>query len=76
MPTYTRKLLLSLPDETVAALDEAANALGMCRSDVIRRSLTRDLRYVMTYEVPDMLRFHQETTAAHSNWLSNKRWLD
>ena len=74
MSTYTRKLLLSFTDETVAALDEAANALGMCRSDVIRRSLTRDLRYVMSYEVPDMLRFHQETTAAHDSWLCNKRW--
>ena len=74
MSTYTRKLLLSFTDETVAALDEAANALGMCRSDVIRRSLNRDLRYVMSYEVPDMLRFHQETAAVHANWLSNKRW--
>ena len=75
MSTYARKLLLSLTDETVAALDEAANALGMCRSDVIRRSLTRDLRYVMSYEVPDMLRFHQETAAAHTNWLGTKRWM-
>ena len=75
MSTYSRKLLLSLTDETVAALDEAAKALGMCRSDVIRRSLTRDLRYVMNYEVPDMLRFHQETAAVHANWLSNKRWI-
>ena len=75
MPTYTRKLLLSFTDETVAALDEAANALGMCRSDVIRRSLIRDLRYVMNYEVPDMLRFHQDTAAVHTNWLSGKRWM-
>ena len=67
MSTYTRKLLLSFTDETVAALDEAAKALGMCRSDVIRRSLIRDLRYVMSYEVPDMQRFHQETAAAHTN---------
>ena len=75
MSTYTRKLLLSFTDETVAALDEAANALGMCRSDVIRRSLTRDLRYVMSHEVPRMQRFHHETSAAHDSWLMNKRWL-
>ena len=75
MSTYTRKLLLSLTDETVAALDETANALGMCRSDVIRRSLTRDLRYVMSHEVPNMQRFHQETSATHANWLSGKRWM-
>ena len=72
MSVYTRRILLSLTAETVAALDEAANALGLCRSDVIRRSLARDLSYVMRYEVPNMQRFHQETAAAHSSWISNK----
>lgn len=75
MSAYSRKILLSLSHDTVAMLDEAAKALGMCRSDVIRRSLVRDLSYVMSHEVPNMRRFHQETTAAHSTWLSAKRWL-
>lgn len=73
MPDYTRKILLSLSANTVAMLDEAAKTLGMCRSDVIRRSLARDLGYVMSHEVPSMQRFHQETTAAHNSWLSSKR---
>jgi hypothetical protein len=64
-----------LTRETVAMLDEAAKALGMCRSDVIRRSLTRDLGYVMSREVPTMQRFHQETSAAHVSWLNSKRWF-
>ena len=75
MSDYTRKILLSLTPNTVSLLDEAAKALGMCRSDVIRRSLARDLDYVMNHEVPNMQRFHQETTAAQSSWLTNKRWL-
>ena len=75
MPAYSRKILLTLTNETVHMLDTAANALGMCRSDVMRRSLARDLSYVMSYEVPNMQRFHQETTAAHSSWLNNKRWF-
>lgn len=75
MSAYTRKILLSLSPGTVGVLDEAARALGMCRSDVIRRSLARDLSYVMSHEVPNMQRFHQETTAAHTSWLSAKRWL-
>ena len=75
MSDYTRKILLSLSSNTVSLLDEAAKALGMCRSDVIRRSLARDLSYVMSHEVPNMQRFHQETTAAHTSWLSSKRWL-
>jgi hypothetical protein len=76
MSDYTRKILLSLTHDTVAMLDEAARVLGMCRSDIIRRSLARDLGYVMSHEVPSMQRFHQETTAAHGSWLNSKRWLD
>jgi hypothetical protein len=75
MSAYTKKILLTLTVETVAVLDEAANALGLCRSDVIRRSLTRDLSYVVSYEVPNMQRFHQETAVAHTSWISNKRWV-
>ena len=73
MPNYSRKILLSLTNETVHMLDEAAETLGMCRSDIIRRSLARDLRYVMSHEVPNMQRFHNETAAAHTRWFSAKR---
>ncbi len=75
MTIYSRKILLSLKPETVTMLDQAAKILGMCRSDVIRRSLVRDLEYVMSHEVPNMQRFHQETEVAHGGWLSAKRWL-
>ena len=44
----------------VNMLDEAAKALGMCRSDVIRRLLARDLGHVMSHEVPSMQRFDEE----------------
>jgi hypothetical protein len=73
MSDYTRKILLSFTPELVATLDTAAQVLGMCRSDVIRRSLVRDLDYVMRHEVPNMQRFHQETSIAHTRWLSSKR---
>jgi hypothetical protein len=75
MSVYTKKILLTLTAETVAALDGAAKALGLCRSDVIRRSLARDLSYVMRFEVPNMQRFHQETALAHGSWISSKRWV-
>ena len=64
-----RKLLLSLPSSMVELLDEVANTFGMCRSDVIRRSLTRDLAYMMSHEVPKMQKFQQETVIAHKSWL-------
>jgi hypothetical protein len=73
MSDYTHKVLLSLTPETVATLDTAAKVLGMCRSDVIRRSLARDLSYVLSHEFPNLQRFQSETRAAHSNWISSKR---
>ncbi len=75
MTTYSRKVLLGLTPQTVAMLDQAAQTLGMCRSDVIRRSLARDLEYVMSHEVPNMQRFHQETQVAHDGWLRSRRWF-
>jgi hypothetical protein len=75
MTTHSRKILLSLTPQTVAMLDQAAKTLGMCRSDVIRRSLARDLEYVMSHEVPNMQRFHEETKVAHGAWLQTRRWL-
>ena len=57
------------------SIANAAQTLGMCRSDVIRRSLSRDLEYVMSHEVPNMQRFHKETKAAHGSWLLSKRWF-
>lgn len=75
MTIHSRKILLSLKPETVTMLDQAAKILGMCRSDVIRRSLVRDLSYVMSHEVPNMQRFHQETEVAHGSWLSAKSWF-
>jgi hypothetical protein len=59
----------------VEILDQAASAFGMCRSDVIRRSLARDLAYVISQELPSMQRFHQQTSTAHRNWLTSKTWM-
>ena len=66
----TRSLLLALPASMVATLDEAAAALNLCRSDVIRRSLARDLQYVMGIEVPQALRFRRDSADRYSEWLS------
>ena len=48
-----RPSLLRLPSSMVNLLDEAAIAFGMCRSDVIRRSPSRDLDFVQSYEIPN-----------------------
>ena len=47
----SRSVLILLPLSLIEVLDQAANALNMSRSDVIRRSLTRDASTVLREEV-------------------------
>lgn len=73
---HPRRILLSLATDMVARLDEAAQALNLCRSDVIRRSLARDMEYVMGHEVPNALRLRQEDAGAYQHWCKGKfRWV-
>ena len=69
---HPRRILLSLATDMVATLDEAAQALNLCRSDVIRRSLARDLEYVTSHEVPNALRLRQEASGAYRHWRKGK----
>lgn len=70
----TRKILVSLPDHLVDRLDEAADAFNMCRLDVIRRSLMRDLSFVLDYEVPQITRLKSELDAKHRKWRQIGPW--
>ena len=47
----SRAVLVLLPLNLIEALDQAADALNMSRSDVIRRSLTREVATVLREEV-------------------------
>jgi metal-responsive CopG/Arc/MetJ family transcriptional regulator len=50
-----RAVLINLPESLVQQLDEAAQALNMARTDVIRRSLKRDIDYIVRYEIQTAL---------------------
>lgn len=69
---HPRRILLWLAADMVTKLDEAAQALNLCRSDVIRRSLARDLEYVLGHEVPNALRLKQEAAGEYRHWRKNK----
>jgi len=66
-------VLIQFPRALLKALDEASIALNMCRSDIIRRSLARDLEYVMSHEVPSALRNEKEAAERYPEWLRRKR---
>lgn len=66
-------VLIQFPRALLKALDEASIALDMCRSDIIRRSLARDLEYVMSHEVPCALRHKKEAADRYPEWLHKKR---
>jgi hypothetical protein len=47
----SRSILISLPLTLIEALDDAADTLGLHRTDVIRRSLMRDVQSQLLDEV-------------------------
>jgi len=47
----SRPVLVSLPLTLIYALDDAANTLGLNRTDIIRRSLMRDVYTLVREEV-------------------------
>ena len=64
-----RKILLRLPSDMMDALDQASTAFGMTRSDIIRRSLARDLCYVMDHEIKLVEQVSDRAKAGHKRWI-------
>jgi Ribbon-helix-helix protein, copG family len=63
-----RAVLISLPLSLIAQLDEAARAFNMPRTDVIRRSLMRDVDYMVRHEVEAALQHLQEREKRYAEW--------
>ena len=53
----------------VDLLDQAASAFGMCRTDVIRRSLSRDLAFVTSHEIPQTYKRVAAGQSAYARWI-------
>ena len=65
----SRAVLVSLPLTLIEALDDAANTLGFNRTDVIRRSLMRDVYSLLREEVA-RTKQHKNQSAP---WRSGRR---
>jgi metal-responsive CopG/Arc/MetJ family transcriptional regulator len=64
-----KAILINLPESLVQQLDEAAQALNMARTDVIRRSLKRDVDYMVRYEIQTALQERQERERCYVDWV-------
>ncbi|MBY0224659.1 MAG: hypothetical protein K2Q28_02510 [Hyphomicrobium sp.] len=60
----SRGVLVLLPLNLIGALDQAAEAFDMTRSDIIRRSLIREVTSVLRDEVMRM----RARKAEHQSW--------
>jgi hypothetical protein len=68
-------ILLHLPTQLLHDFDKAATAFGLSRSETIRRSLMRDVAYIMERELPTAMEVKQRRLVGHWAWLAEQeRW--
>ena len=60
-------ILISLPPNLVSQLDKASSVLGWTRMALIRRCIIRDMQYVMSHELPRIVKAAQ--SEEHGLWL-------
>ncbi len=68
-----KRILVALPVELVLKLDEAAEVLMMTRTDIIRRSLLRDMDFITENELQRARRHQQETRDIYEEWQSTRQ---
>jgi predicted transcriptional regulator len=65
-------LLIKLPSSLVQQLDEAAAVMNIARVGVIRRSLMRDLQYVVSEELERTRRHQERQDKRYREWAALK----
>jgi hypothetical protein len=72
-PEMHKPLLVSLPISMILELDTASRSLNCSRSHLIRKSLKRDLRYVVEREVVEASKLRQTMSDGYENWLQKEK---
>jgi metal-responsive CopG/Arc/MetJ family transcriptional regulator len=65
-PNY-KPVLINIPTALLQQLDRAAERLELSRSELVRRSLERDLKFVVKHEVAEMTKAKAKTAALYAN---------
>ena len=65
-----KPILINMPLELLRNLDDAATQLSLCRSELIRRCLKRDLTFVADRQLQRFNEAKQSTMQDYRNWSS------
>ncbi len=69
MPQY-KPILINMPLKLLQQLDDAAKQLSLCRSEMLRRCLKRDLTFVADRQLHHFDDAKQSTMHDYRNWSS------
>ena len=64
-----KPILINIPIELLHELDRAAERLELSRSELVRRSLHRDLKFVVKHEVAEVTKAKGKTAARYAEWV-------
>ena len=65
-----RPILINMPITLLEQLDEAAEQLDLCRSEMLRRCLQRDLTFIADRQLHRFDEARQGTTEDYAGWSS------
>ena len=71
MESY-KAVILNIPFQLLDRLNHAARGLSLSRSELIRRSLSRDLDFVLQQEVPRLSKAREEASYDYARWLEER----
>jgi metal-responsive CopG/Arc/MetJ family transcriptional regulator len=64
-----KPVLINIPTVLLKQLDKAAERLELSRSELVRRSLHRDLKFVVKHEVAEVTKAKGKTAARYAEWV-------
>jgi metal-responsive CopG/Arc/MetJ family transcriptional regulator len=64
-----KPILINVPTKLLQQLDKAAGSLDLSRSELVRRSLHRDLKFVVKHEVEEASRAKAKTATLYDDWI-------
>lgn len=65
-----KPILINMPLDLLDQLDAAARQLDLCRSEMLRRCLQRDLTFIADRQLPRFDEARQGTTEDYAQWSS------
>jgi metal-responsive CopG/Arc/MetJ family transcriptional regulator len=66
-----KPVLINLPVTLLQQLDRAAARLELSRSELVRRSLQRDLKFVVKHELEEATKAKGKTAALYADWVES-----